>query len=325
MHDKEWNEILKESRRARTCQIGKALNNKHIWVKDIISTIDREISDFSLPEGEYHRLNKRDHTLLIDNLIKDLESKLEIFPDNINIRLANGKAIYKPYPAYYTGYDNNEGTIHFQQAIYWQGTLEIILTEDIIVNSSIIFTEGQILGKLKNKRLMYTREIPIPLKLAMGILNENNEVPEFKIHSWNEKLISWRKGNFSAPLDWFNKFKSIISDNGIEGLVESDWITSDIADFINKRLTEKRKEKRLAVNKPFNFLSNEFDRIIDQDWEGKASDLFEKLNSKEIIPTARKLGILLSRGAREGLPPGWEIKSIRIGNSRQQGYLITRL
>jgi len=68
-----------------------------------------------------------------------------------------------------------------------------------------------------------------------------------------------------------------------------------------------------------------FNRIIDQKWKEKASDLFNNLSSKEIIPTARKLGIFLSRGAREGLPPDWDIKSIRIGDSRQQGYHITRL
>lgn len=337
--NQEYDTFIKEkesfdSTKTFTRQKEEMIANLKQWSADIKKVLDRVISTEPLPEGEEYTLTDRDKSLLINHLKRQISNKEDMSFNKVNLRLIDSQAVKTPYPADYEyDYARDMNNINFKQAIYAKGDIEIVIKKDFPTEilEKPIFYENEILATLSDRIIMCTENITLPLTLFFGILEGKDEVSEINITVRDQSQIIWEHGDYQVSKKWYDELKKIINKLGLDGLIEADWISEDDKEFIENKFEESKQKfgNKDNLDNPYIILANMLDRVIKTDWKGKTTQLHELIGYSDTFPDTekgiQKLGRIMSRATEENIIPGFNIDEIRIGDTRQKGYHITRL
>ena len=154
---------------------------------------------------------------------------------------------------------------------------------------------------------------------------------EIEITVRDQSQIIWKHGDYQVSKKWFDELKKIINKSGLEGLIKAGWISEDDKDFIENKFEESKQKfgSKNDLDNPYIILANKLDKVINNDWKGKTSQLHELIGYCDIFPDNKKgiqkLGRILSQATEKDLIPGFNIDEIRIGDTRQKGYYMNRI
>ncbi len=319
--------------KTKISQKNKVIDNLEQWSSNIIDTLDRSISTDPLPEGIEYNLTTRNKNRLIHSLQNTLSNKENIHFDKVNLRLIDSQAVKSPYPANFKyNYDLDVNNILFKQIIYARGDIELIIKKDMPdeVLEEPIYYKNQVLDKLTDRLISYTESIALPFPLFFGLLEGKEEVPDIKITCRDQSKIIWKHGNYKVSKKWFKKLKDIINNSGLKGLINAGWISENDRKFIENKFNEYKKViSENKMDNPYIILANKLEKAINDKWEGKTTELHEIITNDKTFPDndkgILKLGKILTKATEKNVIPGFNIENIRIGETRQKGYRITRI